>query len=299
MAPRVKYPEGVIRTPEQILAGQVVRKTTSGDECVWLTCWNCGGSGRYPSSMIPPGQCRLYCFQGRTPDTFGKLPVTVAKYVKRQQANDRRAYREELTRPAREAAEAAQRAERQARAMANLRDEAEREQARREQRARDVAGRVLVGTIGERVTVCAIVEKCTGMPGKGYMGGTRYLTAFRTTDTGSLVSCWSDLPPSSDVDWIVGDTVELRGTVKEQQTYRDEPQTVVQRVKLVLVARTGVEQPREPSDHQRYRWDERENYATRTLRRDEPEPTPQQATDQVTDYQAALRGEPSTSLPPC
>lgn len=267
MAPRVTYPEGVIRTPEQILAGQVVRNTTDGTRCVWVTCWNCGGTGRYPSSMLPPGQCRLYCFQGRTPDTFGKLPVPVDKYVKRAQAADRRAYRDELTRPAREAAAAVQRAERQARALATLHAQALAEHERREQRAREVATRVHVGSVGQRIQVRAIVTAAKGFPGKGYMGGTRYLTSFRTLDTQSLLVCWSDSPPSADLDWIVGDTVTVRGTVKELASYRDEPQTVVQRVKLSDVEPTGTEQPPEPRENsQRYRWDDREPFDARVRR---------------------------------
>lgn len=46
-----------------------------------------------PLEYDSPGQCRLYCWQGRTSDTYGKLPVDIDKYVKREQAADRKAYR--------------------------------------------------------------------------------------------------------------------------------------------------------------------------------------------------------------
>jgi hypothetical protein len=91
----IKVPAEAVRTREEILKDAVIRKTSDGRECVWVTCWNCGGSGQYPSSMIPPGQCRLYCWQGRTAATFGRLPVDIDKYVKREQAADRKAYRDE------------------------------------------------------------------------------------------------------------------------------------------------------------------------------------------------------------
>ena len=90
---RIKVPAEAVRSREEILKDAVIRKTSDGVECVWVTCWNCGGSGNYPSSMTPPGQCRLYCWQGRSAATYGKLPTDVEKYVKKQQAADRKAYR--------------------------------------------------------------------------------------------------------------------------------------------------------------------------------------------------------------
>jgi len=90
---RIKVPAEAVRTREEILKDAVIRKATDGVEYVWVTCWNCGGTGNYPSSMIPVGRCRKYCWEGRTADTFGKLPVSIDKYVKREQAADRKAYR--------------------------------------------------------------------------------------------------------------------------------------------------------------------------------------------------------------
>jgi hypothetical protein len=83
--------ERISRTREEILADVTV---VNGH--VWTTCWNCGGSGDYPSSMIPAGRCRLYCWQNRTPETFGKMPVKVEKYVKREQARDRREHKRQV-----------------------------------------------------------------------------------------------------------------------------------------------------------------------------------------------------------
>lgn len=57
---------------------------------VWTVCTNCGGSGSYPSSAIPAGQCRLYCWRNRTPETFGKHPAPVARVARRVQSAQRR-----------------------------------------------------------------------------------------------------------------------------------------------------------------------------------------------------------------
>lgn len=63
--PKIKIPADAVRTPEQILAGATVRNGH-----VWIECHHCGGSGNYPSSCIPVGRCYLYCWQGRTPETY-------------------------------------------------------------------------------------------------------------------------------------------------------------------------------------------------------------------------------------
>lgn len=81
------------RTREEILEGAVIRRMSSGGEAVFVTCHNCGGSGQYPSSCIPAGQCRYYCWRNRDAETFGKLPVGVDKYVKGRQAADRALFR--------------------------------------------------------------------------------------------------------------------------------------------------------------------------------------------------------------
>lgn len=86
----------ISRTREEILSKVTVHEATDGREYVWVTCHHCGGTGTYPSSMIPPGRCRFYCWRGRTSDTYGKLPIPVDKYVKRQQAVDRREHRAKI-----------------------------------------------------------------------------------------------------------------------------------------------------------------------------------------------------------
>lgn len=87
--------ERISRTREQILEeakemGLLIKGST-----IWVVCDNCGGTGDYPSAMIPAGKCRHYCWKDRTPETYGKLPISLEKYVKREQARDRREHHAE------------------------------------------------------------------------------------------------------------------------------------------------------------------------------------------------------------
>src|SRR3954470_1481785 len=93
MTARIAVPADKVRTPEQILAGHHL---THQGTIAWAVCPNCNGSGRYPSSLTPPGMCRFYCWKDRTPDTYGKRATDVAKLVKREQASDRAAYRAQI-----------------------------------------------------------------------------------------------------------------------------------------------------------------------------------------------------------
>lgn len=228
MTKRIQVPESAVRTREQILAAAVV-----AGGFVWVTCWNCNGTGDYPSSMDPPGKCRLYCWKDRTPQTYGRLPMLIDNYVKREQAHDRREYRFEVTRPEREAAEAAAAAAEAARLAAQEAERIAREQAR----LAELATRRHIGAIGERVSLTVTAERVTRFD--GYMGKTRYLVRFRDAEQNLLIS-WMDCPPFQ-ID-RAGDPVhgsqalQLRGTVKSHDRFRDEPQTVLLRVKCEPIA---------------------------------------------------------------
>lgn len=220
MAARIKVPAEAVRTREQILAS-----VTVAGEHVWTTCWNCGGSGNYASSMIPAGRCRLYCWQGRTPETFGKLAHPVEKYVKGEMARDRRTYRERI----RYEAEAPLRAAKQAEYEARRAEDAARRRAELESRA-------YLGEVGERVKLRATVENVVRFPNAGFQGRTRYLVKFRDERQNLLVLWTEALPVHIDRDGNATPeyaTVDLTGTVKSHATFQGERQTVLQRVKCV------------------------------------------------------------------
>jgi hypothetical protein len=218
-SPRIAVPAEAVRSREQILAGA----TLIGGH-IWTTCHNCGGSGNYPSSMTPPGMCRLYCWQNRTPETYGKLPVPVDTYVKRAQANDRREYRAkvrwELDAPRREqeSREAAERAE-----IARLEREA-REQAERERKAISQ----WIGTEGERVIVTGRVERVRSFQQQAFRSRyteTRFVISLRDAQ-GNVVVWFAGSAPEE------GATITVHGTVKQHGQFRDEKQTTLQRVKV-------------------------------------------------------------------
>jgi hypothetical protein len=89
------------RTKAEILkelkdSGAQIYTDGHGQRLVYVTCHNCGGSGDYPSSMIPAGRCRFYCWLNRSPETFGKLPVKLDSYVRSQQAADRAEHKRKI-----------------------------------------------------------------------------------------------------------------------------------------------------------------------------------------------------------
>lgn len=226
MAARIAVPADKVRTREQILAGQTIRRTTDGVEQVWLTCDNCGGTGNYPSSMLPPGRCRFYCWEGRTPETYGKRPVELETYVKRAQAADRREYRAqvqwELEAPAREQAaqEAAQRAE--------------AERLEQERIAADIAARKAtsqhLGAVGDRLELDLTVTRVASFQRPAFNAPWRQETKYVVTlrDAAGNVVVWF-----SDYNRTQGEQLRLRGTVKEHSEYQGERQTTIQRVKEI------------------------------------------------------------------
>ena len=204
------------RSREEILAGA----TVVGGR-VWVTCWNCGGSGNYPSSLTPPGRCRLYCWTDRTPATYGKLPVEIERYVKKAQASDRREWR--LAHPTEKqlaahavAIEAARVAE-EARLVAEAAKAAKVQEWK--QRSRWLA------QPGEKVRVLGVIEGTKVI--NGQWGPHRWVRL--RTSNGDVVTCWN-WPTFAEH----GEVVEIKGTVKSHETYDGEAQTVLLRVKTIV-----------------------------------------------------------------
>lgn len=239
---RITYPEGTVRSREQIIAQATTEGLIHGGR-VWHTCWNCGGTGRYPSSMLPPGQCRLYCWLNRTPETFGKLAYSLDKYVKAEQARDRRGYRNTLFADERAQAAAARHAqweaERQERRAAAAAERAERERVEAERKAADLAEkatRTHVGMIGERVRdLPVMIEKIIRLEGRGYArfgtAGDLYLIKMRDANQNAITWFTEALPCHVETEHAAA---TLTATVKKHDRYDDEPTTQVTRAKVVL-----------------------------------------------------------------
>lgn len=238
---RIPVPADKVRTPEQILEGQTI---VAGH--VWVTCYNCGGHGTYPSSCIPQGMCRFYCWadlskadpialdrgiapwKSREDPTFGKRPVPVATFVKRQQAADRAEYRRqvqwELDAPKREQA---------------AREQQAREEAEAQERARQAADEAArkavsqyVGQPGDRVELELQVTRVASFEQRpfGRTWGspvTRYVVTLRDMSTGNVFVWFADYRR------VQGDRLKVRATVKEHKDYQGERQTTIYRVKEI------------------------------------------------------------------
>lgn len=217
---RIPVPAEKVRTPEQILAGQTI---IAGH--VWETCSNCGGSGKYPSSMSPPGMCRFYCWKDRTPQTYGKRPVELEKFVKAAQADDRREYRA-LVKWEQDAPLRAQ-AELEAAARAEV------ERVQREWREADEAARKAVsqwvGEVGERLDLDLTVARVASYEARPFNSWgnntvTRYVVTLRDA-TGNVFIWFADYGRTQ------GEQLKVRATVKKHDEYQGEKQTTIQRVK--------------------------------------------------------------------
>lgn len=259
---RTKYN---VRTREEILAGVTV---VSGH--VWATCGNCGGQGTYPSSMLPAGMCRFYCWQNRTPETYGKMPVPVDTYVKRVQAAERR----EQKRAAEWAAGAAQRAEKaQLRAdrIANPDPRIARAaevfgfkvedaeygtfagemvgrwvgtghltegqwnalvKATEEKAAKDAqrAASGHIGQVGQRLEVDVTVEAVRDFSRRVYGTLEPRYLVRMRAQDGNLLVWWANTHGHGAV---AGEKATVKVTVKEHGEYQGEKQTVVQRCVFV------------------------------------------------------------------
>jgi hypothetical protein len=219
----IKVPADAVRTPEQILEGLTV---THGGKYVWTECHHCGGSGTYPSSMTPPGMCRFYCWQDRTPETYGKRATPVEKFVKDAQARDRRAYREriqwELDAPKREEAAKAEAARQEA-----IRAEEER-MAKADLERKAISQHQ--GALGERLTVSGRVVMVRSFQKRHFVYSNQMVTQFVTKlrDAQGNVFVWF----GSD-QYEEGTQITVKGTVKEHGQYDGEKQTTINRVKEI------------------------------------------------------------------
>jgi hypothetical protein len=236
--PRIKVPADRVRTREAILVS-LPEGVINHRGWIWVPCWNCNGTGDYPSSMTPPGRCRLLCWAGAHTDpmaqalgklppekapndpTYGKLARSIDKYVKQCQADDRAAYRWELGAPAREAAAAVER-ERLDREAKGRQEEAER-------RAEDEAARKAVsqwiGTIGERIERHVVLVDRRSFESTY---GRRSICRLRD-DAGNVLVWFTN----GVLGMRVGETGTIKGTVKEHSAYQGERQTVLQRVTIL------------------------------------------------------------------
>ena len=162
------------------------------------TCWKCGGSGQIFMKWIE-----------RTPEYEAKLAARRAAKIKAQMAaqeEQRKAYEAKLE------------AER-------LRKEAE-EAAIKAQKAISQ----YVGQVGDKITTAAVYDHSAWFEFKlGWATETMYIHTFKDPDGNTLV--WKTSSNSlHELD--EGDKVQITGTIKDHNEYKDEKQTVLTRCKI-------------------------------------------------------------------
>ena len=168
-------------------------------------CWKCGGVGTVLGKWIE-----------RTPEYQAKLD---ARRQARHEAAKAKAEAEAEER--RKAAEAKAEAERLA---------AEAEAARI---AAQKAISKHVGEVGKRYTTAAVLDHTAWFEVDSFRGfgkDTVYIHTFKDAEGNVLI--WKTSKGLGIENIIKGDAVEITGTVKEHNEYKDEKQTVLTRCKI-------------------------------------------------------------------
>lgn len=161
------------------------------------TCWKCGGTGKVPGKWVE-----------RTPEYEAKLAE------RRRAKAEALAAKYEEERKEREAAEEAERIAREA------------EEARiKAQKATSQ----YIGQIGEKVDTTATYDHSAWFEVRSFYGygtETMYIHTFRAN--GNLL-VWKT---GKGLNLQKGDTVQIKGTIKDLSEYEDEKQTVLTRCKI-------------------------------------------------------------------
>lgn len=162
------------------------------------TCYKCGGRGLVESKWIE-----------RTPEYQAKLDAMRKKRMEKKMAEIE---------------------------AENARYEAERKEHERieaEHKAAEAARKAVsrfIGQEGDKITaVCTYDHTAWYEMHMGWMTQTMYIHTFR--DENGNVLIWKT-SSNSLPDFSEGDQVEVKGTVKEHSTYKDEKQTVLTRCKV-------------------------------------------------------------------
>lgn len=203
-------------------------------------CYRCGGRGN-----VGYGPFGGVCFRcGGTGRTKREKHTPVKKYAQAKKRNERERERERERYVAEKFKREAEKEERMLEGQRNWCEAhglgritfAERDAMREAERAAKRARKTWVGTIGKReeFEVTVVFTTCWDT-----QWGTTELVAMEDQDGNKLV--WR---ATGCTELDKGMKARIRGTVKDHDTYKDEKQTVLQRV-AVLEVLTGMEPEKE------------------------------------------------------
>lgn len=195
-----------------------------------VTCDRCGGSGIY-ACRVENGQIIPHPAYGGVCLKCGGTGKVTAKWIERTaeyqaKLDARRQKREEARRAEWEAKKAEIEAIRKAEAEERAREEA-RIKAQK-------AISQYIGEVGQKLIVKGTLDKKAWYDIKGfgdYVLNTIYVYTFKDADGNAVV--WKT---AKYLDIERGESVEIRGTVKEHSEYKDEKQTVLTRCKVTAIA---------------------------------------------------------------
>lgn len=221
------------------MARELIKTDKNGTK-YWNTlvpCDRCGGDGVYKWGAMINNRPQYVgtCFKC---NGAGKVWDIIKEYTpeyraKLDAANEKRKAKAQAKWEAKRAEREAERAEREAQWAK------EREERRKAEEARKAISQH-VGNVGERITATVTLEKKVTYEVPSYMGfgkDTKWIYIFKDESGNKFVwktskPFWLDgddgyMKPVSE-----GDTVKIKGTVKEHGEYNGERQTEIQRVKV-------------------------------------------------------------------
>ena len=210
-----KHYEGMIECPKCCGVGLIVHHVENGQPSYQWTdggvCWKCGGTGKVHGKWIE-----------RTPEYQAKLDA------RRQEKWEAEAKKLEAERIAREAEEA--------------RIKVEKEAELKEKKAISQ----FVGKVGDRLTLTLTYIHTASFEVQSFRGwGTETMNIHILKDADGNTFTWKtthglgmDISENEYINWKhaeEGDTVVLKGSIKEHTEYKDEKQTVLTRCKIIEI----------------------------------------------------------------
>ena len=166
-------------------------------------CWQCNGSGKVHGKWIE-----------RTPEYQAKLDAKRAAKLAKENAEREK---EEAERKAQEEAEKAR---------------IEAEKAQEEARIKaEKAKSQYVGNIGDRIEVkVTYIKSASWIAHMGWLENTMYIHTFKDADGNCFI--WKT---QNFCSFECGDSLMLKGTVKNHSEYQDEKQTELTRCKMTAL----------------------------------------------------------------
>lgn len=185
-----------------------------------VTCDRCGGLGGHDVWKFTGWKCYKCGGEGKVE---GKWKEYTPEYEAKLKA--RREARAEKMRPIWEAQEAERKAKEEADRKAREEAEAEHQRKIEEEKAKSE----YIGQVGEKIEINVTLKKSIWYEAPSFRGfgtETRYIHIFKDGDNTLIWKTWNGIGKES------GETLTIKGTIKEHNEYEGEKQTILTRCKV-------------------------------------------------------------------